>query len=84
MLLEGMIYRLKSSSYESYYRVIKCIDDGKSGFINCYYVQNIKSGWTFYAHGVHIYEGQYVDSIDWEYSTGGHFEYGKATKEDLP
>lgn len=32
---------------------------------------NIKSGWTFIAHGI----TQYVDgSIEWDYSTGGRFE----------
>ena len=34
-------------------------------------MQNIKSGWTFMAHGV----GIYIDGrIDWDYSTGGRFE----------
>lgn len=33
-------------------------------------LRNIKSGWTFLAHGV----GRYADgSIDWDYSTGGRF-----------
>lgn len=31
---------------------------------------NVRSGWTFIAHGV----GQYIDKrIDWDYSTGGYF-----------
>lgn len=34
-------------------------------------MRNQASGWTFYAHGVGIYDD---DSIDWNYSTGGHFE----------
>ena len=34
-------------------------------------MKNIKSGWTFMAHGI----GIYIDSrIDWDYSTGGRFE----------
>ena len=34
-------------------------------------IQNIKSGWTFMAHGI----GIYIDGrIDWDYSTGGRFE----------
>lgn len=34
-------------------------------------MQNVKSGWTFVAHGV----GIYIDyRIDWDYSTGGRFE----------
>ena len=76
-VLEGMIYQLNSKQWEAYYRIIKKVSDGKDGFINCYYVQNIKSGWTMYAHGLHIYPGKFVDKIDWEYSTGGHFEDGK-------
>ena len=34
-------------------------------------MQNQASGWTFNAHGVGIYDD---DSIDWNYSTNGHFE----------
>lgn len=33
-------------------------------------MQNVKSGWTFIAHGCGIYED---GRIDWDYSTGGHF-----------
>lgn len=33
-------------------------------------MQNVSSGWTFIAHGVGIYED---GTIDWDYSTGGHF-----------
>lgn len=34
-------------------------------------MQNVKTGWTFWAHGV----VQYPDgSIEWDYSTGGYFE----------
>lgn len=33
-------------------------------------VRNIKSNWTCVAHGIHIYED---GTIDWDYSTGGHF-----------
>lgn len=34
-------------------------------------MKNIKSGWTFMAHGI----GIYIDGrIDWDYSTGGRFE----------
>ena len=31
---------------------------------------NVKSGWTFEAHCVNLYEN---GSIDWNHSTGGHF-----------
>ena len=34
-------------------------------------MQNVKTGWTFRAHGI----VQYQDgSIEWDYSTGGYFE----------
>ena len=32
---------------------------------------NVKSGWAFTAHGCRIYSD---GSIEWDYSTGGHFE----------
>lgn len=33
-------------------------------------LQNLRSGWTFLAHGI----GCYADgAIDWDYSTGGSF-----------
>ncbi len=34
-------------------------------------MQNVKSLWTFEAHGCGIYED---GTMDWDYSTGGHFE----------
>lgn len=34
-------------------------------------MQNISSGWTLTAHGIGIYEDQ---TIDWDFSTAGHFE----------
>lgn len=34
-------------------------------------MRSTASGWTFYAHGIGIYDD---GSIDWNYSTGGHFE----------
>ena len=33
-------------------------------------MQNVASKWTLIAHGCGIYEN---GSIDWDYSTGGHF-----------
>lgn len=33
-------------------------------------MQNVKTGWTFLAHGVQMYED---GSIEWDYSTGGYF-----------
>ena len=43
---------------------------------NCYnettaIMQNIKSGWTFTAHGIRRYPD---GTIVWDYSTGGRFE----------
>jgi len=38
-------------------------------------MQNTKSGWTFEARGIHTYDD---GSIDWDYSTGGHYEVIKA------
>ena len=34
-------------------------------------MQNVKSGWTFTAHGCRRYGD---DTIEWDYSTGGRFE----------
>ena len=34
---------------------------------------NVKTGWTFRAHGIVQYED---GSIEWDYSTGGYFEEG--------
>ena len=33
-------------------------------------MRNVKSGWTFTAHGIGMYEDA---RIDWDYSTGGTF-----------
>lgn len=45
-------------------------------------MRNRASGWTLNAHGVGIYDD---DSIDWNYSTDGHFESvsGQQDKEKL-
>ena len=34
-------------------------------------MQNVASGWTLDAHGCGIYED---GTMDWDYSTSGHFE----------
>lgn len=39
-------------------------------------MQNVKSLWTFQAHGCGIYED---GTMDWDYSTGGYFEEVKAS-----
>ena len=44
----------------------RCIEASDAQVI----MQNTKSGWTLNAHGCGIYED---GTIDWDYSTGGHF-----------
>ena len=47
------------------YKCLSVYDDDYSAIM-----QNVASGWTFVAHGI----GRYEDgSIDWDFSTGGHF-----------
>ena len=38
-------------------------------------MRNVKSFWTLLAHGCGVYED---GTIDWDYSTGGHFEERRA------
>lgn len=49
----------------------ECIDIRTYRRIERITMQNIASGWTFTAHGCGIYED---GTIDWDYSTDGHFE----------
>lgn len=44
----------------------RCLESSDDQII----MQNVASGWTLIAHGCGIYEN---GSIDWDYSTGGHF-----------
>lgn len=46
------------------FRCVYNLEDGKA------VMQNIRSGWTFTAHGIGIYED---GSIDWDRSSGGYF-----------
>lgn len=48
------------------YRCLRREDDWTS-----YTMQNVSSGWTLIAHGIGIYED---GKIDWDWSSGGHFE----------
>lgn len=48
------------------FECIKILNSKNDGAI----MQNFASGWTFMAHGIGVYED---GSIDWDYSTGGHF-----------
>lgn len=36
-------------------------------------MRNMETGWTFRAHGIILYDD---GTIEWDYSTGGHFEEG--------
>ncbi len=59
----GEIFKLTGTSAE--YVCLKI-----AGKYNAY-LQNTKTGWTFLANGI----GYYTDgSIDWDFSTDGHFE----------
>ncbi len=58
--IEGQIYDNEGGG------IFKCIEENYT----CPIMQNIKSGWTFRAHGTGIYED---GKIDWNYSTNGHF-----------
>lgn len=59
----GEIFKLTGTSTE--YVCLKI-----AGKYNVY-LQNTKTGWTFLANGI----GYYTDgSIDWDFSTEGHFE----------
>ena len=49
--------------------IFDCIDTTEQSDV--FIMRNRVSGWTFNAHGVGIYDD---DSIDWNYSTDGHFE----------
>ena len=40
----------------------------------CARMENVESGWTFQANGIHRYPD---GSIDWNFSTGGRFLDGK-------
>ena len=51
--------------------IFKCLT-GRTGVAPAHAkMQNVKSGWTFIAHEVGIYED---GRIDWDYSTDGCFE----------
>lgn len=46
----------------------RCLQSGQIGEA---VMQNVASLWTLNAHGCGVYED---GTIDWDYSTGGHFE----------
>lgn len=65
---QGQIYALP------YGGRFKCLGVG-----DCYrhnaLMQNVISGWTIEAHGIKLHEdGKHAGCIEWDYSTGGHFE----------
>lgn len=65
---QGMVYKNKGGGE------FLCI----KGFAGNAVMQNVASGWTFNANGIILYED---GSIEWDYSTGGHFE--QLTDENL-
>ena len=44
------------------------------------WMQNTVTGWTLLAHGIVLYED---GKIEWNYSTGGHFEEQPQRKAEL-
>ena len=60
-LQEGQIYKNRGGGM---FRCLRVTQDGAIA-------QNIKSGWTFFAHVITVYEDR---TIEWDFSTGGHFE----------
>lgn len=62
----GKAYKLHSTRRggESIYICTGAVGDG------CAVMQNTKSGWQLFAHGIGIYPD---GTIDWDYSTGGRF-----------
>lgn len=57
----GGVFRCKGTAFRSNWHGI------------CAKMQNVESGWTFQANGIHAYQD---GSIDWNFSTGGHFAEG--------
>ena len=70
-LEEGREYILHAfGSYESRFVCIRRLrGDDYSG--HNAELRNIRSGWTFTAHGTNMYED---GTIDWDFSTHGRFE----------
>lgn len=63
----GYVYRNRASWYDGKASVFRCLAahaDGTALLANMY------SGWTFLAHDIVRYDD---GSIEWGYSTGGHF-----------
>ena len=58
----GGIFRCSSNAYSNNWNGI------------CARMDNVESGWTFQANGIHRYPD---GSIDWNFSTGGRFRDGK-------
>ena len=50
--------------------VFDCIGTADPEHADAFIMRNKASGWTFYAHGIGIYDD---GSIDWDYSSGGRF-----------
>ena len=64
----GMVYRLHGEKSQ-----FECLHQLYGSFYSpqhTYRLFNVKSGWSFIAHGVNMYED---GSIDWDFSTDGYF-----------
>ena len=62
----GKVYTLKSNN-SIITSMFRCVSSQAGTAV----FRNVASGWTFTAHGV----AQYSDGeIDWDFSTGGHWE----------
>ncbi len=61
VLTRGEIYKNKNGGS---FRCLESYDDGDA------LVQNVASGWTCWAHVVTMYDD---GTIEWDYSTAGHF-----------
>lgn len=65
VLAPGKIYRHRNAASG----IFLCLRTDGTGAVA--QLRNLVSGWTFWAHGCGFYQD---GSIDWDYSTGGHFQ----------
>ena len=65
-LTRGMRVRLHDQ--QSVFVVLRHVESPYSD--STYQLENIDSGWVLTAHGINLYPD---GTIDWDFSTGGHF-----------
>lgn len=77
-LENGSLYRLHDQdgdrSNMPCFECIKCITDDAYDR-HAALVRSTVTGWTMVVHGTNIYED---GSIDWDFSTGGHWTYKRS------